>query len=133
MVPCIPPQIIKGIPVRSSADNVDIRVDTPDGRDTFHGAAVSVYRRLLPDALSNTNDELYSEMLDTADPTDLVHYIPSTILQPCPISAGSQRPRASPHYENYKLGETPDTCYKCTATRFIVAAIKTSSTSKACV
>ena len=60
---CIPPQIIKGIPVRSSANNVDMRVDTPDGRGTFHGTAVSVYRRLLPDALSNTNDELYAEML----------------------------------------------------------------------
>ena len=66
----IPPQIIKGIPVRGSADNVDMRVDTPDGRGTFHGAAVSAYQRLLPDALSNTNDELFSEMLDTADPTD---------------------------------------------------------------
>ena len=76
----IPPQIIKGIPVRGSADNVDMRVDTPDGRGTFHGTAVSAYQRLLPDALSNTNDELFSEMLDTADPTDLVHDIPSTIL-----------------------------------------------------
>ena len=28
----IPPQIIKSIPVRSSADNVDMRVDTPDGQ-----------------------------------------------------------------------------------------------------
>ena len=129
----IPPQIIKGIPVRDSADNVDMRVDTPDGRGTFHGTAVSAYQRLLPDALSNTNDELFSEMLDTADTTDLVHDIPSTILHlhPCPICAGSQRPHASPHYENYKLGKPPDRCYKCKTTRFIVAANKTSSTPKA--
>ena len=93
----IPPQIIKGIPVRGSADNVDMRVDTQDGRGTFHGTAVSAYQRLLPDALSDTNDEFFSEMLDTAYPTDLVHDIPSTILdlQPCSISAGSQRPRSS--------------------------------------
>ena len=100
----IPPQIINGIPVRGSADNVDMRVDTPDGRGTSHGTA---YQRLLPDALSNINDELFSEMLDTADSTDLVHDIPSTILdlQPCTIFAGSQRPHASPHYENHKLGK----------------------------
>ena len=93
--------------MRGSADNVDMRVDTPDGRGTFHGTAVSAYLRLLPDALSNTNDELFSEMLDTADPIDLVHDIPSTILdlQPYPIYAGSQRPHASPHYENYKQGK----------------------------
>ena len=37
----------------------------------------------------------------------IVHNISSIILdlQPCPISAGSERPRASPHYENYKLGK----------------------------
>ena len=96
-----PPQIIIGIPVRSSADDVDMRVDTPDWRGTFYGTAFSAYQRLLPDALSKINDELFSVMLNTAD-----HDIPSNILdlQPCPIPAGSQRPRASPHYENYKLG-----------------------------
>ena len=66
----IPPQIIKCFPVRGSKDNVDMIVDTPNGRGTFHGTAVSAYQRLLPDALSNINDELFSEMLDTADPTD---------------------------------------------------------------
>ena len=38
----IPPQIIKCIPVRGSADNVDMRVDTPDGRGTFHGTADTI-------------------------------------------------------------------------------------------
>ena len=65
----IPPQIIKGISMRGSADNVDMRVDTPDERGSFHGTAVSAYQRLLPDALSKINGELFSEMLDTADPT----------------------------------------------------------------
>ena len=39
----IPPQIKS---VRGSADNVDIRVDTLDGRGTFHGTGVSAYQRL---------------------------------------------------------------------------------------
>ena len=53
----IQPQIIKGIPGRGSADNVDMRADTPDRQ----GTAVSAYQRLLPDALSNsnTNDEQF--------------------------------------------------------------------------
>ena len=47
----IPPQIIKGIPVLDSADNVDMRVDNRDERGTFPGTAVSAYQRLLPDVL----------------------------------------------------------------------------------
>ena len=54
----IQPQIIKGIPGRGSADNVDMRADTPDGQQE---TAVSAYQRLLPDALSNTNDEQFSD------------------------------------------------------------------------
>ena len=47
-------------------------------------------------------------MLDTADTTDLVHDIPSIILdlQPCPIYAGSQRPRTNHIMKTINWGNT---------------------------
>ena len=72
-------------------------------------------------------------MLDTADPTDLVHDITLIILDlpPCPISAGSQRP----HYENSKLGkhQTNVTNAQQQYLLWLLLMWLLSSTSKACV
>lgn len=40
------PGVVKSIPVRAASDNVVIKVDTPDGRDSFHGTANSVYQHM---------------------------------------------------------------------------------------
>ena len=43
----LPPGIVTGRPIRTSADNVDKQVDTHDGKNSFHAMAASVFSHLV--------------------------------------------------------------------------------------
>uniref|UniRef100_UPI00358E2B91 uncharacterized protein isoform X2 n=1 Tax=Myxine glutinosa TaxID=7769 RepID=UPI00358E2B91 len=49
----MPPGLLKNLPIRCSADNIDAKVDTADGRNTFHGTALAVYQQ-VPQMYQNT-------------------------------------------------------------------------------
>ena len=40
----VPPFLLKFQPLRAAIDNIDAKVDTPDGKKTFHALAGSVYQ-----------------------------------------------------------------------------------------
>ena len=40
----VPPGLLKNIPVECSLDDIDAKVDTSDGHNTFHGTAICSYR-----------------------------------------------------------------------------------------
>ena len=99
----VPPGLFKNIPIRCSADNIDAKVDTTDGRNTFHGTAMAAYQRLPLDV---------SELETVCDPLTFqetsctrLENIPSTVLEisECTIT-GNPKPNRSPRYENFKLG-----------------------------
>jgi hypothetical protein len=95
----VPPGIVKGRAIRASADNVDKKVDTHDGKNSFHGMAASIYQ-------PTCNGKPLVEPLDLCEvsPGALVG-IPSTCikLMPCKIT-GSPKPNISPSYSSYKIG-----------------------------
>ena len=39
----VPPELKKGLPMRASLDNIDRKVDTVDGKKSFHGTAITLY------------------------------------------------------------------------------------------
>jgi hypothetical protein len=102
----IPPKLYKGIPVRGSADNIDAKVDTPDGKNSFHGTASSVYQRTPIDE----NQATVCKPLELSRTLKhVIKDVPSTVVQllPCNIR-GSPKPPVSPHYADYKLGQHTD-------------------------
>jgi hypothetical protein len=91
--------------LRASIDNVDAKVDTADGRNSFHGTACSVYQPVPPNATINTLCEPLS-LGDSTSCSKGLGNVPSTVisLHPCSI-IGSPKPCRSPRYEHYRLGQ----------------------------
>ena len=42
----IPPWLRKGVPIQASSDHIDKKVDTHDGKNTFHGTATTIYQKV---------------------------------------------------------------------------------------
>ena len=40
----VPPGLLKNKTIRASMDNIDKKVDTPDGKHSFHGMAIGIYQ-----------------------------------------------------------------------------------------
>ena len=95
----LPPGIVTGRTIRAAADNVDKRVDTHDGNNSFHAMASSVFQ-------PNCNGKSAVEQLDLWKVSaGTLSDIPSTCIKinECNI-AGSPKPRTSPCYSSYKVG-----------------------------
>ena len=45
----VPSGLLKNIPIKCSLDNIDAKVDTSDGHNTFHGTAIGVHQRIPQD------------------------------------------------------------------------------------
>lgn len=95
----VPVGIVKGRAIRASADNVDKKVDTFDGKSSFHAMAACVYQPICA-----------GETL--VEPLDLYEVsaggllgVPSTCIKilKCDLE-GSPKPQFSPHYASYKVG-----------------------------
>ena len=99
----VPDGLRKGIPTMFSIDNLDCKVDTPDGKDSFHGTASTVYQRSTIEA----DDHQTHSGLDIVNaPATKLCNIPKSVLPlyPCLI-IGSPKPKASPRYTNFYLGK----------------------------
>ena len=44
----LPPDIVKGRHVYFAIDNIDFSEDTPDGKLTLHGTAMTIYQKVEP-------------------------------------------------------------------------------------
>ena len=99
-----PPGIVKGIPLWASSDNVDAKVDTPDGRDSFHGTAISVYQMVPQDSFEYVSYNLEIKASDKH--SEMLRNAPRTILQMelCIIN-GNLKPLSSPQYPDDRLGK----------------------------
>jgi hypothetical protein len=103
----IPPGLLKNLPIRCSADNIDAKVDTADGRNTFHGTALAVYEEVPPD---ESEYETVVEPLKLHDKSSMqLQNVPSSVseMSDCTIT-GSPKPSRSPRYENFELGQYQD-------------------------
>lgn len=97
----VPPGLMKNKSIRASMDNIDKKVDTPDGKGSFHGMALGIYQssghgETVVTPLNIGNIGLTSEGLKDVPPSCIN-------LVTCSID-GSPKPRTSPHYDNYKIG-----------------------------
>ena len=99
-------ELKKGLPLRASLDNIDMKVDTVDGKNSFHGTAITVYQRLMsnPDANMYLTQKVH--LTSSQESTEFVRNVPQTVvpLQPCDIK-GRPKPANRPHYEHYKIGQ----------------------------
>ena len=99
----VPSGLLKNMPITCSLDNIDAKVDTSDGHNTFHGTAIGVHQR-IPDDLSQY--ETVSMPLKLDKENSKLNNIPSIVTEliDCRIS-GNQKPTKSPMYEHFKLGK----------------------------
>jgi len=104
----IPPGLHRQKRLHFSLDNIDAKVDTPDGQNSFHATAMAVYQR-QPSA-EDTTDVVVKYIAPTLNrsarslkdvPTTIVPLVNSTI-------SGSPKPPTSPHYLDFKMGKNAD-------------------------
>ena len=95
----VPPGLLKNKRIRASMDNIDKKVDTPDGKRSFHGTALGVYQPtgqgetvVKPVQFSNTT-QTREGLVDV--PTTVIKLIPCTIDKNkptlCKLQVGSVR------------------------------------------
>ena len=91
--------------IRASLDNIDKKVDTPDGKDSFHGTALAVYQR------SGQGETLVKQVQfnGQSPSSEALNEVPPTVVKllACTIE-GNPKPRMSPHYSNNKMGVNDD-------------------------
>ena len=94
----VPSGVVKGQFIRASGDNVDRKVDTKDGKNSFHALAKCVYQR-------KSNGDPLVRPVDLFDisPASLSSDPSICIKLECSI-AGNLKPRNSPSYQAFKLG-----------------------------
>lgn len=97
----VPPGLLKNKTIRASMDNIDKKVDTPDGKHSFHGMAIGVYQ-------SSGNGETIVDQLQLSSQqpvSETLRNVPQTVIQllPCTIE-GSPKPKSRPQYASYRIG-----------------------------
>lgn len=102
----VPPGLLKNKRIRASLDNIDKKVDTPDGKGSFHGTALGVYQpsgkgETIVDPVRFSSHNSASGMGDV--PTSVIE------LDTCTIE-GNPKPRTSPHYPTYMMGQYEEEC-----------------------
>ena len=94
----LPPGILYDKLFRASIDNIDAKVDTPDGKQSFHALAATVFQENSEVEYNVTEklnlDDKYESKLKNVPNT-------VTLLKPCTIS-GSPKPQTSPYYPSFK-------------------------------
>ena len=97
----VPPGLLKNKTIRASMDNIDKKVDTPDGKHSFHGMAIGVYQS------PGDGDAIVKQLQFGSEQSvsETLRNVPQTVIQilPCSIK-GSPKPQTSPQYANYKMG-----------------------------
>lgn len=96
----IPPGLLKNRTIHFSLDNIDLNVDTIDGKGSFHGLASGVYQS------TGEGEKLLGPLiLDTMQSATGLADVPKTGIQiiPCNIE-GNPCPRISPKYRQFEFG-----------------------------
>lgn len=109
----VPPGLMRNKAIRASLDNVDKKVDTPDGKGSFHGTALAVYQRsgrgeTVAKPVQITSKRQVSEVLHDVPPTVItmvkctiegnpkqVHTMPTTRWGCMTMSTGARRSMTS--------------------------------------
>lgn len=99
----LPPGLVRGEPIRISCDNIDKKVDTPDGKNSFHAMTVTVYQCAKDGEVS----ESPVKDLWPLPPGGLV--TPKTVVKLSDSTiTGYPKPTESPKYRNYQTGNHRD-------------------------
>ncbi len=97
----VPTGLLKNQPIRASMDNIDKKIDTPDGKHSFHGMAIGVYQSQgHGETKVQPQEQRYQQRV-----SETLKNVPQTVieLEPCTIE-GSPKPQTSPHYPEYRIG-----------------------------
>jgi len=95
----VPVGPVKGRPIRASADNIDKKVDTADGKNSFHAMASSVFQPTCEGETLVESIDLYkiSAGALTNVPTTCIKLVKCNV-------EGNLKPPVSPSYPSYKVG-----------------------------
>lgn len=100
----VSPGLLTNLPIRCAADNIDAKVDTADGRNSFHG---TVFQR-VPTDVSGIETVAEPIKLSVTSSATLQNVPPTvTDMSPCTIT-GSPKASKSPRYENFRLAQYQD-------------------------
>ena len=97
----IPPGLVKGQTLRVAMDNIDAKVDTPDGKHSFHALASTVFQQVVsPGTLV---EKPCSPLQISSNESSKLSDVPKTGVKliPCNIK-GNPKPATCPHYPNFK-------------------------------
>lgn len=92
----LPPDIVKGRHVFFAVDNVDFDEDTPDGKRTFHGAAMAIYQK------SDPADKEPDLNVDIPDHSRSIRDLPESITSLLECPAPPKKP-LGPVYPRFGL------------------------------
>ena len=97
----IPPGLVKGLTLRVAMDNIDAKVDTPDGKHSFHALAATAFQQAIQPG--TTWEKASSPLQISSKVSSKLGDIPKTgvTLIQCHIK-GNPKPVSSPHYPNFK-------------------------------
>lgn len=106
----IPRDLKKGKRVCGSIVNIDAQVDTPDGKNTFHGTALAIYQENVDQTeesstvLENLVKEHEAE--GQTRQTEVKAAVPPTVVDVIKSGInGNPKPSRSPKYEEFELGK----------------------------
>ena len=103
----IPPTLLQNRPFIAAIDNIDAKVDTPDGKDSFHALAGAIFQEgCMPgEAVEYATEPV---QLDQKIDTTLKD-VPKTGVEllECPVT-GCPKPKSSPHYPQFKQFQHQD-------------------------
>ena len=96
----ISPGLVKGHTLRVALDDIDAKVDTPDGKHSFHALASTAFQQVV--SLGTHLEQLSSPLQILSHESSKLSDIPKTGVKliACNIK-GNPKPATSPHYSNF--------------------------------
>ena len=104
----VPPGLRKNQTIYAAIDNIDAKVDTPDGKESFHALAATVFQKDAEQGA--TSEPIISPLqFDVKPSTMKLTNVPLTGVEllPCSI-VGTPRPKTSPYYPEFKVFQHTD-------------------------
>ena len=98
---------MKNRPFIAAIDNIDAKVNTPDGKDSFHALAGTIFQQGV---LPAETREYAADPLELDDkPVERLNDVPKTgvDLIECPV-IGNPKPKISPHYPEFQYFQLQD-------------------------
>ena len=98
----IPPKLLKNQPFVAAIDNIDARVDTPDGKNSFHALSASLFQRTSEPDKENVYVVDRLKLNSKEKGSISLKDVPKTAveLETCTL-IGNPKPPGSPHFPNF--------------------------------